>query len=146
MKEFPFQGPCMCRGILSDWDREYPFIRQGVMHSPVGCLRRELKDWELKNLYKEMTGFVYQGSDEFKILFQVVMGHMSQNLEVSKRFPVTLSPVPTLPPFEKPSPQENNGEGGKVGGVKASRKTGVKYVTRDVVVNPGPIKPPWIKD
>lgn len=147
-KKLPFIGPCMCSCVTSLWeDDEYPFVRQGVMHSPVGCLRKEYQFWELKALYRRLTGFNF-GNDNIRSLFQAVMGWIAVHPELHNdrrivgNFPPVLTPVSTHPATEISPPVHGTGET-RTSVRGASKYTPAKRV--DVVVNQGPIKPPWVK-
>lgn len=138
----------MCSSVQSLWDdEEYPFVRQGVMHSPVGCLRKEYQFWELKILYRQLTGFNF-GNDSMRSLFQAVMGWLAVHPELHNdrrivgNFPPVLNPVPVHPVREF-SPPVNEGDSNRTRVRGASKPSPAKRV--DVVVNQGPIKPPWVK-
>lgn len=71
-------GYCHCGGVLSSWlTGEYPFVRQGVMHSPVGCVRRELDLDDLRALFFDLTGQGLGPEVQLRTAFQVVAGRLA---------------------------------------------------------------------
>lgn len=81
----PGDGYCKCRSVLALWahpDAEFPFVRQGAMHSPAGCLRRELDISQLKSLYFDLTGFrLGTEIQSLQVVFQAVMNRLEQDPE-----------------------------------------------------------------
>jgi hypothetical protein len=145
-----FIGPCMCRGVVSvweDWNKEYPCCEQGVMHSPVGCIRRDLSIGQLRALYREMSGYIFPDSSK-AVLFQAVMSQFKINPEIAQKYPVVLTPVATVSTIfnvEETPPLKRKRVGGTVDGVGSTVTPAKLQKKPDVVVNPGPIKPPWVK-
>jgi hypothetical protein len=136
-------GYCMCRCVLSDQWLEYPFVRQGVMHAPVGCIRQELTLWELQHLYRQLTGYpIY--NDVLRSVYQACMGHLALNLDFASTLPVTLTPGVQNPPTSlEISPPSNKRERYRTTTTPRDPVTMAKR--QPVVYAPGPIKPPWEK-
>lgn len=129
---------CKCGGCAALWnlpDAEYPFIRQGVMHSPVGCLRRELDLNQLKSLYFELTGLrLGYEIKEIVIVFQAVMNRLE--LDAEAKALVVKGTLPRRPSFTPEFAVNTQG----------SPPIGTPGKAR---VIPGPsnpnIKPPWLR-
>lgn len=136
---------CMCGGVGGFFEEEYPFIRQGVMHSPLGCLRGERRFDQLRAWYYEITGFEYYGQD-LAALFQALMSALARNPEIAKDIEgLVLSPVPCSPVKDYvPSEEKPRGNKGSRVGSTTPR------VYRDPSPAPwvpasGVPKPPWEK-
>lgn len=129
---------CKCGAVASVWDvdkrpDDYPFVRQGIMHSPVGCLRRELDTLQLKSLYFDLTGQRLGPEVQSKwVVFLAVMHRLEADAESkvavhrgalprSTYYNVAGTPV---------TPGSNTGRG--VGGVP-----------KIPPLSDLPVKPPW---
>jgi hypothetical protein len=143
-------GPCMCRGVVADWDdwEFYPFCPQTTMHSPVGCIRRPLRDWDLHRIYYELTGWRLPGAMERAVLFQAVIMQLKLHPESASKYNAVLTPVPTNSTVYDNDGAPING-GNTTPRVPVPRRiktpTAPKKKEAVIVVNPGPIKPPWVR-
>lgn len=138
---------CKCGAVLGIWDdpNEHPFVEQGMMHSPLGCIRGVRSFDELRNLYRLTVGFDYHG-DSKTALYQALVSALAQRDPdfVKSIVNVVLREVPTLPARaytpEVVKPRRNTGSrgGSGVGGVPVI-PTPPPWVA-------GTPKPPWIKE
>jgi hypothetical protein len=136
---------CMCRSVGGDWEdeSEYPCIRQAIMHSPVGCLRKLISPDVQRHLYWKYTGYEYRGASA-STLFQVIIGIIKDNPDLATKYNAVLTPTPTQE-FTPCNNEETSPAGRKrVGGTTArggiSKPPGER---RKIVYVTGPIKPPW---
>lgn len=145
--------PCYCRcgAVLGLWmyeGAEYPFVRDGVMHSPMGCLRGVRQGYEIRSLYHRCTGFPYYGSDE-SALFQALMSALERNPEFAATIPGLVltegghHPAREyVPEGEIPRNQRGSSRGGGTGHgtVKPPPRPPPGWDPAT-----GSVKPPWVK-
>lgn len=127
---------CKCRSVAGLWAYEpveYPFVRQGVMHSPVGCLRRELDLGQLKVLYYELTGFrLGHEVQSLQVVFQAVMNRLELDPEAKAAVHRGTLPRSTFYHLAG-TPITPGSQGGR----------GVGGVPKIPPPSDLPIKPPW---